>query len=289
MNKTTFKDYKQAVKEQYQLAKTNDVSGILENPTPAKLREFCRFLYDKGLTRSDEEVFRLFFEFNENEDVRKAIDRVSIDKFKSIISFLKGEKETENSIRVELAAIMVDFKKRPYRIFSKSEQSEMTKEQNHVVLPVVSEPNEQPSSQTKSKSKSIIFWIEKNKFITIFLIIASLLGGFSLAKFVFPEKECMQWQNDRYQVVDCIDPERKPSENNCIPLEKSLLNFRKVEVSDTTVFFNKHGKPLFWYCKVKGKTKPDFFNSYGNGYHPETGKKLHPITQYIINRYVLVK
>lgn len=231
----------------------------------------------------------MFFEAKEGEIVKKAIDRVAVDKFKTIISFLKTEKDTDIRIRVELAAIMVDFKERPYRIFSKTEQNEVVKDPIHVALPVITQPEGHQPEKEISKSKGFAYWLGKNKLITIFLIIASLLGGFSLAKFVFTEKQCMQWQNDRYQVVNCIDPERKPSENNCIPLEKSLLNFRKVEVSDTTVFFNKHGKPLFWYCKVKGKTKPDFFNSYGNGYHPETGKNLNQISQYIIDKYVLGK
>lgn len=287
MNKTTFKDYKLAIKEQYVFAKEKDVSGILENPTPAQLREFCRFIYEKGVSRNDEEVFRLFFEAKEGEIVKKAIDRVAVDKFKTIISFLKTEKDTDIRIRVELAAIMVDFKERPYRIFSKTEQNEVVKDPIHVALPVITQPEGHQPEKEISKSKGFAYWLGKNKLITIFLIIASLLGGFSLAKFVFTEKQCMQWQNDHYEVVDCTDSEKNPLENTIVPLDKKLLNFRKVEVSDTTTFFNKQGKPLYWYCKVNGK--PEFFNEMGDGIHPETGKRLNQISHYIIDKYVMEK
>ncbi|HRE78822.1 MAG TPA: hypothetical protein PLL09_13475 [Flavobacterium sp.] len=284
MRKNTFKDYKLAIKEQYGLCKMDDVSGILANPTPAQLRTLCLLLSDKGLNKSDEEVFRIFFEQNENEALKRAINRINIDKFKTIISFLKGEKDMDNPTRIEIAAILVSFIERPYKVFSTSESYKFLEgDLMEPDKPTVPE-NGGKKENGSYKKRGFIFWIGKNKFITIFLIIASLLGGFSLSKFVFTDKQCMQWQVDHYEVVECMGHNKNSSKNPVIPLDKSLLNFRKIEVNDTTTFFNKQGKPLYWYCKVNGK--PEFFNSLGDGFHPETGGQLKKVSAYIISNYV---
>ena len=60
---------------------------------------------------------KVFFETQPDEKLKKSIERCNIDKFKPIISFLKGEKDTENRYRVGLAAILVDFKPRPYSLY----------------------------------------------------------------------------------------------------------------------------------------------------------------------------
>jgi hypothetical protein len=287
MKKNTFKDYKLAIKEQYALTKTEDVSGILDNPTPAQMRTFCLLLFDKGMNRHDEDVFRIFFEPKEGEALKRAIDRINIAKFKTIISFLKGDKDMDNPIRIEIAAILVNLKERPYKVFAKSD--------NDGILPEDFRESEKFAetltiNQTKKendKQSSFLLNIGKNKFITIFLIITSLFVGFSLSKFVFPEKQCMQWQEDHYEVVDCEHSNQNTSENSILPLDKKLLDFRKVEVYDTTVFFTKQGKPLYWYCKVNGK--PEFFNEVGNGSHPTSGNAIKPVTNYIVLKYVLKK
>ncbi|RAR47605.1 hypothetical protein [Flavobacterium lacus] len=285
MNTITFKDYKQAIKKHYSIAQANDVSGILAHPSPAQLRTLTLIILDKGVSKREEESLRIFFEAKEGEDLKRAIQRFSIDKFKSIISFLKGEKDTENAMRVEIAALLIGFKDRPYTEFSKTGFKESQNEGVNVIL--FTPPGIPSENKTQEKKSNFFLWIEKNKLITIFMLIALVLFGFSFWQFVFTEKQCMQWQNDHYEVVDCINSATSSSGNDIIALNKSLLTFRKVEVVDTTIFFSKQGKPLYWYCKVNGK--PDFFNELGDGRHPETGKSLNPITHYIIDKYVLKK
>ena len=114
MKKITFEEYKSAIKAHYKGSKLEDVSGILLNPTPAQLRNLCLMKFENGLTRTDENTFSLFFHVKEGHDIRKAIDNFDIGKFKPIISFLKAEKDSDNSSRIELAAILVDFCPRPY-------------------------------------------------------------------------------------------------------------------------------------------------------------------------------
>jgi len=285
MEKTTFKAYKQAIREHFFLVREEEVSGILVHPSPAQLRTFCQLLCDKGLSRSDEDVFRLFFEPRADEALKKAIDRVNIDKFKTLISFLKGEKDTDITIRIELAAIIVGFTERPYKVFAKSTLHETSERPKHVVLPLVTQ-KEEPQSDTKElHRKGFLFWIEKHKLIAVFIIIVALFGGFLLSQFVFKPKQFMQWQKDHYEVVAYeANSLLTPWTNEIIPLQQELLHFKKVEVSDTTVFF-RHGKPLYWYCKV-GDT-PEFFTSLGNGRHPETDGVLKPVSRHIVKKYVL--
>ena len=59
------------------------------------------------------------------------------------------------------------------------------------------------------------------------------------------------------------------------------MQLRKIDVSDTTTFF-KHEKAQVWYCKKEKQI--EYFN--GPGFHPENGKVLKPITNYMIEKYV---
>lgn len=298
-------EYKKAVRLKYEVERNGDFSSFLFNPSRGKLRDLCMEIFKENNNFDDLKSFKLFFGFDYSlESLNRLRDQK--DKFRPIETFFKGETDIQGIEGINIAAILVNFQPRPFSKFRhtgldfydvdlevKEEEKKEVKDKNIQAVGILTHNNNEEevkgSKKEYRKQRGFLFWIGKNKFITIFLIIASLLGGFSLSKFVFPEKQCMQWQNDHYEIVKCIDPNRSPSQNNSIPLEESLLNFRRVTVSDTTTFFNKQGRPLYWYCKVKGKKVPDYFNSLGNGYHPETGKKLNPITQYIIKRYVLEK
>lgn len=292
-------EYKKAVRVKYEIEKSGDYSSFLFNPSRAKLRDLCSELFKQNLNAEDLKSFNLFFGFEYKLENLKKL-RNQKDKFRPIENFFKGETDLSDIEGINIASILVDFKPRPFSRFIKQhivfnateENSVEVKEAGNEITSVVNfvsidtdiqSANER--EEDNSNQKSVFFWIVKNKLITIFLIIVSLLGGFSLAKFVFTEKQCMQWQNDRYEVVDCINSNKSPFENDIIPLEKSLLDFRRVEVSNTTVFFNKSGKPLYWYCKVNGK--PEFFNSIGDGRHPETGNVIKPVTHHIVNRYII--
>lgn len=285
MRKNTFKDYKLAIKEQYALSKMDDVSGILANPTPAQLRTFCLLLSDKGLSKSDQEVFRIFFEQNEGEALKRAINRINIDKFRTIISFLRGEKDMDNPIRIEISAILVNLKERPYKVFSTIESNKFTR----VDLPAIDKTPtptiDVERNLEKDKKRTFLFWIGRNKFVTIFLIIASLLGGLSLSKFLFKEKNCLRWEVDRYVLIDCGDKENALMNQAMVYNDVRLTSFRKIPVNESTVFFSAEGRALIWYCKMS-PTQIEFFNSNGNGFHPLTGKALNPITPYIIKKYV---
>lgn len=271
MKKNTFKSYKEEIIKKYAIAKIEDPTGILDMPTPAQLRDFCSIKCDKGLNAADEEVMKVFFETQPDEKLKKSIERCNIDKFKPIISFLKGEKDTENRYRVGLAAILVDFKPRPYTLYqgvnikeSKNNEIENIKIEKATVY---NNPN-----QTSSK-----------RWLLISTVLLGIFGlGFAVKSYILPEKQCMQWQNDHYEKINCLSETNSLySSYSIIPFDENTSTLKKINVSDTTTFF-KGDKAIIWYSKVNGK--PDFFN--GPGYHPITGKGLKPVTIYIINKYV---
>jgi hypothetical protein len=110
--------------------------------------------------------------------------------------------------------------------------------------------------------------------LPLFLIL-SLALWFSYNT-IFSTASCMKWNDIRYEKTDCSGRIEE------IPYNKTIFeNMRALEACDTTTFF-RNGKPIVWYDKSNGEIS--FFSHYG--LHPENGKTLKPISEYIINKYV---
>lgn len=273
MKKITFKVYKEAIIKQYLIAQKEDASGILSIPTPAQLRDFCSLKCDRGLSVADEEVMKVFFETKAEETLKRSIEQCNIDKFRPIISFLRGEKDTENQTRVAMAAIIVDFKPRPYSAFLNSYKVEDNGLPRTKSLEL---KNEKEIDQPKKDKKNIRLGY------VVLLVLGLFCLGFVIKSFVWPEKQCMQWQGDHYEPIDCQSEVKSMyATAPIIPFDENLVELNKLEVCDTTTFF-KAGKAIVWYCKVNGD--PEYFD--GPGYHPITGNGLKPITEYIIDKYI---
>lgn len=287
MNKITFEEYKNAIRIKYDVSKIEEVSGILLNPTPAQLRNLCLMRLDNCLTKTDASVFRMFFNVKEEEQLRKEMENFDIGKFKPIISFLKKEKDSDNVTRIELAAILVDFNPRPYNKYllngKISERSILD------VIPLVEEKEANVDYFIEEK------WVEKvietknndgvkKKIVTILSVFLSLFFmGYTVKNMIFPERECMKWEGDHYEAVDCKNEKLGIGNlTSVVVLNEDLLTFKKIEVNINTIFFKK-GKPIVWYGKSFGG-KYEYFNQ--PGLHPETEKTLKPISEYIIKKYI---
>ncbi|ABQ07843.1 hypothetical protein [Flavobacterium johnsoniae] len=119
------------------------------------------------------------------------------------------------------------------------------------------------------------------KTAAVIILIFCSIGG--VVYFAFFKKHCMQWTGDHYEIVDCSS---KITPGSCviIPLDESLLDFRKLNACDTTTCFKKNGEAFVWYGKTANGV--DFFNDNGNGRHPETNVSLRPVTNYMFNKYL---
>ena len=284
MNKITFEEYKNAVKSQYEEKKSVDVSGILLNPTPAQLRNLCLMIFDNSLSKSDENIFKLFFNLKEEQGIRKCIANDDIARFRPIISFLKGEKDSENTTRIELAAILIDFNPRPYNRYllngkidarGKSEASTVVEEK---------ELAGSNSDEVRRDGKAVATNKGLGKKAAIFLaaLVSLFFMGYTVKGVFFPEKDCMIWKGDHYVAVDCLDD--NGALGLIIPIDENGMKLKKLDSNEKLNFFNNE-KPVVWYCKQDGVI--ELFNA--PGFHPVTEKPLKPITRYIIEKYNLTE
>lgn len=281
MSTITFDEYKEGIKAQFQAIKRVGIygSGDLSNVTPAQLRDLCLRKAENQLSRKDETVFRYFFNAKDGEKLTRAIENYGIGKLKSVISFLKGEKNSENRNRIELAAILVDFSPRPFHSYFTNEGKEIKIEdepfqeiKDDAVLSLVSEEGKVIKGY---QSKSILD--RYKKVLTKVAVVCSV--GIGVVTFL-PKKECMQWNTNHYEVVDCSG-QSKGFVDTRIPINNERLGLKRLEVNSIKKYF-ENGNPIVWYSKIDGKI--ELYNQ--PGLHPTTGKTLKPITRYIINKYL---
>ena len=272
-------DYTNAIKQKLEIEKLGVYGSYFTEPTPAQLRNLCLMFCENGLNGNDENVFKNFFYTKKEEDLKRSITNFEVEKLKPVIHFLKDKTSKTSAVNLELLAILVNFEQRPLVKFLKGEKFSEIKNatKNEEIISFVNVEIEKKAEKTKRT-------FSKNSLILRILLSIVLLffSGYFIKKEFFPRKECMLWQIDHYIPINC-DAEKIgfASINDVMILEAHLLNFKKVEVNKKTIFF-KNEKPLIWYCKKNNKL--DFFNA--SGFHPENGKPLKPITQYMINKWV---
>jgi hypothetical protein len=279
---TTFESFATVVKQQYEVSKNGSYSGFLLNPSPAQLRNLCLLLIENKLSKIDEEIFKVFFQVAEGVVLRKAIENFDVEKFRAVGNFLKGRSEKTNAVSLNLIAVLVDYQPRPFNKYLKSNT------ESNVEL-VSNEKKDFQAIETFFDGLDE-FKVDTVKNISIkqlsrlgVVAVLFLALGYIINHAFFPQKGCMQWQNDHYELVDCNAVKQGIAiQNEVKPIDNSAINLHKIEVNKQTQFF-KNGKPLVWYSKIKGKLH--YFNSYG--INPETEKPLKPITNYMIKKYVM--
>jgi hypothetical protein len=72
----------------------------------------------------------------------------------------------------------------------------------------------------------------KNKIVVAVLILLGLFcSGYVVKDVLFPVKECMQWQNDHYELVDCkCETEGFVTLNQIKPVDPKEVSLRKIKV-----------------------------------------------------------
>lgn len=277
----TFDHYILAVRSKYEVEKNKIYSDFLLKPSPAQMRELCLLIHDKGLSNKDKEVFEIFFRPKPDNTLRKAIENIDVEKLKKICNFLNGKSLSTSQNSLNLIAILVDFELRPFSFFLNCNLNDKNFEikdlvkSNDTIKPIFQETEPQKIESNKSFKKKIA--------IGFFGLIGLTSIGYTAKNIIDPQPQCMQWQKNHYEVVDCNSENQELllKKYDIIPFDEHQSKLIKIEVSDTTVFF-KNGKSLYWYCKVNDK--PEFFNTHG--VHPETGKALKPVSKYIIHKYI---
>lgn len=308
MKNFTIKDYKLVIKNRFEIIQEEGLILDLVDPSPAKLRNLCVDIFAKGLTKNDENIFVSFFEAKENSKLEMAIENCNVDRFRPIVSILRGTNSTDDRERIEMAAILVDQKPRPFLKFkngrteSESFENEEVYENDEILNEEKinsrgADNNDQDKRSEEVKDKidkeneipkgfiGIAPKITNKKHIVLLVGIFVLIGGFVIWDYK-NEGDCMVWNKDHYEAVSCDIVSNKMSLINPIVTKKEeniISNFKKIKVCDTTSFF-KLGKPCVWY----GKSFDGSYDCFtAPGLHPETGKTLKPITEYIVKKYLL--
>jgi hypothetical protein len=281
----TFEGFLTAVKQQYEVSKNGIYAGFLLNPSPAQLRNLCLLLLENNLSRSDEETFRVFFQVSDGAVLRRCVENFDIEKFKAIGNFLKGKSEKTNAVSLNLISILVDYQPRPYNKYLKTNTNsnvEVVTKGNNDIQGIETFVYELFGSTSKEDDavKSVSIRLLSSIAVFVLLFFASV---YIINHAFFPEKECMQWQNDHYETVDCnVVKQGIATLNEVMPINEREIHLKRIEVNKESLFF-KNGKPQIWYGKINGKMY--YFNSYGT--NPETGKPLKPITEYMVKKYVM--
>ncbi|CAM4103854.1 hypothetical protein FLAN108750_10460 [Flavobacterium antarcticum] len=291
MVKNTLEDYKAAIKRKYSSEKTGVAAPFLAHPSRAKLRKWCAEIFLQNTSVADLKSFSAFFKFDYGPNCCNKL-KEQTDKFRPIETFFKGETDLTDIEAMNIAAILVDFQPRPFFKFSKEVafKTDPVISNNLEVTDTV--PFAKMGVETDNRSGGVDPFLQKvpahlkirrafyKKQIVPFILLFSILCGFGYL--LSPKKKCMQWQKDHYIAVDCETKSTGILDlYTTMPLNNELLNLRKIQVCDTTIFF-RHNKPVVWYSKTNNNL--EFFN--GPGFHPENGKVLKPITFYMIHTHI---
>ncbi|WP_242156379.1 hypothetical protein [Aestuariivivens sediminis] len=125
---------------------------------------------------------------------------------------------------------------------------------------------------------------KKKRSYKIFFYIAGIIGILVLSLALFnSESNCwMEWKDDHYEIID-FDTQKFNDGTLKLCKEDRLEHFKKVNVGCSTSFFDLKGHVKIWYGKNRHK-ELEYFSAYG--LHPETGKTLKPITEYMIKTHI---
>lgn len=271
-----FTHYQSEIRKQYEAVKKGPMSTYLDPPGQANLRDLCLELCQKA-DGTDREIYRRFMGEDYDPKRWQAVKKKT-NQFRSISNFFNGTSETfADKKNADMAALLVDFRPRPYWKFAGGEDVTVTTpseilDDSSVVRKGAT--NELPigDQARMADASSLRRWRWMLPLAGILLL---GIGFWWVLR--TPGAGCMQWQGDHYERVDCG---ADGSQQTVLGFDENQFVVRRVEVCDTTTFFRK-GKPVLWY--LKHDNTYDFFDH--PGYHPEfIDRRLKPVSRYIARR-----
>ncbi|MCV6631242.1 MAG: hypothetical protein OIF50_15430 [Flavobacteriaceae bacterium] len=277
--------YRKQLFQKYQADKGGDLSVYLVHPTEALIREACILLYRQSTDEMDKKTLQFYFKYTEQAEEQAILKSIRNGKFRSIEKFLKEGTNTTEVPRLDMIALLLDFKHRPYTVFRKNFEISMQEglQQNEANTPIqksVSNSKDEVENGTRAiKMKSLT---TPRFFALGFLVVGGIWLGTMFASdatVLKTEKEiskCMTWQENRYVSSPCNEGQQS------LTYDQKLVDDFRMVVLDSTMTLFDNGKPLYWYHKHQGEVT--FFTSGGK--HPITGKRLRPISERIIRKEI---
>ena len=285
------------------------LSPALKRPSPANLKNECLDIFKDRCTEKDFETFRAIFGLrNSKEEYYQKIKISSADKFKPLDNYLKGKNEGTHDRNIELLAWFIDFQPRPYQMGDAYDVSEP------IIKPeiIVPEDNPQPDVEIKPVEEKIdpsneeaekkqeirtiqtiaenpkpikennAFGFPKkyNKAVASFAVAVGILTA---SYVLFKEnKQCMYWNGEHYVSIAC--DERLDNASIIAFNEETATNLKRILRPDT---LTENSVRKVWYNKV-WTDSIDFYTDSGS-VPTNSNKRLMPMTNYILNKYVIQK
>lgn len=137
------------------------------------------------------------------------------------------------------------------------------------------------TSESVTLVNSKVNFFIKHK-IKLLLVIALILGTLLITSFTIENQKWMVWKTNHYEEVS-FNIEKYNINDFKIYNEDRINYFKKVKPTCSTTYFTRKGNEKLWYGKNSQKVL-EFFSALG--LHPETGKTLKPITEYMIKKYI---
>ncbi|MBV7532846.1 hypothetical protein [Chitinophaga sp. sic0106] len=307
-----FIDYQTQVYADYENKKANNaLSHRLVHPTPAKIREECIAVCHERYRTKDEEILRTFFGKKDSvPEYIQAIRKHDPDKFKPLVNYLRKQISNTDVKNIELLAWLTDFESRPYQI---GRRYQTNLQETNKVEEILSEevaqkeviPKKEPKSISttndepqKEEKVSNLLWnkwmmlrpagylskqsaFRKKGLAGLMFFILSITGYWSYQRYygrlLAGKESCMYWAGDHYIQVSC---NQTFHDTLVIGLDSfKLKNFKKITQPDT-ITLNAVGN--VWYSKKDNNI--EFFTA--PGYHPIQQRRLKPISEYIIIKYI---
>jgi hypothetical protein len=278
-----FIDYQQLVFQDYQKKKINNaISPRLIYPTPAQIKEECIAVCRDRYSKKDEACLTRFFgKLEDQAAFMKAIEKHETDKFKPLVNYLKSKVGTTEHKNTELLSWLINFEPRPFeygkRYIVESEEEEMQ---------VIGEQIEEDDENNSTEEPPEIFKESKPNFKILpasILILLIISVGACVYLLLRPngKQGCMYWADDHYEPVSC---NQKFRDKLVLALDSvKLHHFKRITEPDTITWKSKGS---VWYVKVDDSI--EFYTS--DGFHPvQLEKRLRPVTDYIIYKYVYQK
>ena len=132
---------------------------------------------------------------------------------------------------------------------------------------------------TESKNISLLNTIKKNRVTLVIGLVSIIIIIFATT---FNKQRWMIWDNMQYIEVD-FDAEKYSLSQLKIYNQERIDNFKRVIPNCQTEFYKNDGSANLWYGK-NNSGELEYFTSIAK--HPETGKTLREITDYMIKKYI---
>ncbi|MFD0940257.1 hypothetical protein [Pedobacter boryungensis] len=262
--------YKQEVLLAYRKkAKEGVLSDELTNPTRAKLKEECLRIYRSGpLADRDREILKVFLGIRrEVEDYSQSIIDYDDGRFRPLDNFLKGETDDPHVRTVDLLAWLIDFPERPSSAWRPKTEANP------------------PSSILLNFIKKQFEKLRSGKKVQVAFAVFAIITLTSGIIFIYPitfGKQCMYWTGNNYEATGC---DIIIGDTPIIALNKDKLAHLQRITKPDTLTLKDVGKA--WYIKIT-LDSAEFYTDSGV-YPLDARKRLRPVSNFIIEKYVLSK